>query len=112
MFYLLFSSYFKFVEHFGLFKSIPVAARLRRGSAAAPLLGMCVRIPPKTWMSVSLSVLCSASGLSLVQRSPTECGVSECHPETSIMRRVWPIRGCCAMKKCLVQYIKTMWPGK
>jgi hypothetical protein len=29
-----------------------------------------------------------ASGRSLVQRSPTECGVSECDREASIMR--WP----------------------
>jgi hypothetical protein len=38
----------------------------------------------------------SASGWSLVQRSPTECGVSECDREASIMRRPWPTRGCCA----------------
>ena len=29
----------------------------------------------------------SATSLSLVQRSPTECGVSECDLETSTMRR-------------------------
>jgi hypothetical protein len=39
-----------------------------------------------------VSVVCclvevSASGCSLVQRSPTECGVSECDREDSIMRR-------------------------
>jgi hypothetical protein len=33
---------------------------------------------------------------SLVQRIPTECGVSECDREASIMRRPWPTRGCCA----------------
>ena len=33
------------------------------------------------------------SGLSLVQRSPTKCGVSECDNESSIMRRPWPSRG-------------------
>jgi hypothetical protein len=44
-------------------------------------------------MDVSLvSVVCcqievSARGWSLVQRSPTECGVSECHCETSTMRK-------------------------
>ena len=32
----------------------------------------------------------SASGRSLVQGSPTECGVSECDRESSIMRRPWP----------------------
>jgi hypothetical protein len=46
-----------------------------------------------------LSVEVPASGSSLVQRSPTECGVSECHREASTMRRPWPTRGCCAMKK-------------
>jgi hypothetical protein len=49
-----------------------------------------------------VSVVCcqvevSTSGWSLVQRSPTECGVSECDREASIMRRPWPSRGCCAM---------------
>jgi hypothetical protein len=34
------------------------------------------------------------SGWSLVQRSSTECGVSECDREASIMRRPWPTRGC------------------
>jgi hypothetical protein len=32
---------------------IPVAARSKRGSAAARLLGFRVQIPPKTWMFVS-----------------------------------------------------------
>ena len=61
---------------------------LRRGFAASDLLGLRVRIPPGTWMFVSCEcgVLSgkeiSATGRSLVQRSPTECGVStECHCE-------------------------------
>ena len=33
------------------------------------------------------------SGLSLIQRSPAKCGVSECDNESSIMRRPWPSRG-------------------
>jgi hypothetical protein len=42
-----------------------------------------------------MSVMCyqvqvSASGWSLVQRSPTKCSVSECDHESSIMRRPWP----------------------
>jgi hypothetical protein len=50
------------------------------------------------------SVLCcqvevSASGWSLVQRSPTECTVSECDREASIMKRPWPTGGCCAVGK-------------
>ena len=41
---------------------------------------------------ILLSVLCSQTGVSAtgrshVQRSPTECGVSECYHETSTMRR-------------------------
>ena len=57
---------------------------LRRGSAAARLLRLWVRrkkIPPGSWMSVSVSVVCcqvevSATSRSLIQRSPTDCGVS------------------------------------
>jgi hypothetical protein len=41
----------------------------------------------------------SASGWSLVQSSPTECGVSECDSDSSIMRRPWPTTSCCAMGK-------------
>jgi len=39
----------------------------------------------------------SAPGWSRVQRSPTECGVSECESWTS--RRPWPTGGCCAVVK-------------
>ena len=39
---------------------------------------------------VCCQVKVSASVLSLVQRSRTECGVSECDRESSIMRRHWP----------------------
>ena len=54
---------------------------LRRGSAAPRLLGLRVRIPPGQGCQSLVSVVCcqvevSASGSSLVQRSPTECGVS------------------------------------
>ena len=41
----------------------------------------------------------SASGWSVVQRSPTVCGVSECDREASIVRRPWPTRVCRAKKK-------------
>ena len=50
---------------------------------------------------VCLQVEVSAAGLSLVRRSPTERGVSECDCEASITRRPWPSRGCCATKKKL-----------
>ena len=51
-----------------------------------------------------VSVVCcqvevSASDQSLVQRSPTKCGVSECDREASIMKRSWPYRCCCAVGK-------------
>ena len=53
---------------------------LRRASATARLLGMRVRNPLGAWKSVSceccvLSGKVYATGGSLVQRSPTECGV-------------------------------------
>jgi len=35
----------------------------------------------------------SDPGRSLIKRSPTECGVSECDREASIMRRSWSTRG-------------------
>ena len=70
---------------------------LRRGSAAANLLGLWVRIPPWAWLSVSTNIVCclvevSAPGWSLVQRSPTECGVSECDHESSTVRTPWPTK--------------------
>jgi len=54
-------------------------AVLRRGSSAACLLRLRVRIPPGSWISVSckccvLQVDVSPTGRSPVQRSPTECG--------------------------------------
>jgi hypothetical protein len=44
-----------------------------------------------------VSVVCSqvefsATGCSLVQRSPTECSVSECDREASVIRRVGALR--------------------
>jgi len=55
---------------------------VRRRSEAARLLGLWFRIPPRTWMSVVCVVCCqvevSATGWSLVQRSPTGCGASLC----------------------------------
>jgi hypothetical protein len=51
-----------------------------------------------------VSVVCchveaSATGRSLVQRSPTECGVSVCDRVSSTMRKSWPTGGCCATVK-------------
>jgi hypothetical protein len=40
-----------------------------------------------------------ATSWSLVQRSPTDCGVSVCDPETTRMRRSWSELGCCARER-------------
>jgi hypothetical protein len=47
----------------------------------------------------------SESGRSLVQRSPTGCGVSECDREASIIRKPLFTRWCCAMEKKLTNVI-------
>jgi hypothetical protein len=67
---------------------------LRRMPAAARFLGFWFRIPSGARISIwVLCVLCvvlvevSATSLSLVQRIPTECGVSECDRETSTLRK-------------------------
>ena len=46
---------------------------------------------------MSCQVEVSAPDWSLVQRSCTECGVSEWDREASIVRRPWPTKNCCAM---------------
>jgi hypothetical protein len=78
-----------------------VTYTIRCGSAAVSLLELWVLIPLEAWIALLSVVFCqaevSASGWSLVQRSPTECGVSECDREASIMRGPWPARGCCAV---------------
>ena len=43
--------------------------------------------------AVCCQVEVSATGRSLVQRSPTECGVFECDHEVLIMGRPWPTGG-------------------
>ena len=59
------------------------------GSEADRLLVLWVRIPPVAWMSVSCECCVlsevSGSGRSLIQRSPTECTMSECDREASTM---------------------------
>ena len=65
----------------------------------------CVRLSLSLSLSLSLvSVVCcqvkvSATGQTLVQRSPTECGVYECDLETSIMRRPRPTGGLSSHEK-------------
>ena len=74
---------------------------LRRGSAAFPFLEMRVRIPQEGMDVCLVWVLCcqvevSAADWSLVQRSPTKCGASECDREASITRKPSITMGCCA----------------
>jgi hypothetical protein len=38
-------------------------------------------------------------GLITLPEDPTECGVSACDREASIMRKPWPTRGSCAIGK-------------
>jgi hypothetical protein len=52
-----------------------------------------------------VSVVCclaefSATGRSLVQRSPTDCGVSECDREAALMRS-WPTRAVDSCKETM-----------
>jgi hypothetical protein len=78
---------------------------LRRGSAAAHLLGLWVRIPPENGCLSLVSVVCcqvevSATGWSLVQRCPTECGVSKLWSwSLEKIRRPRPPRGCWDIEK-------------
>jgi hypothetical protein len=78
---------------------------LRRVSAAARLLGLRVRIPSGTWMYVSCECcVLSSRGFSVglitrPERSPTECDVSECDREASIIRTTWPTVGYSAMEE-------------
>jgi hypothetical protein len=53
---------------------------------------------------VCCQVEVSETGWSLVQGSPTECGVSECDREASTMRRHWPIRAVEPLEKTPLYY--------
>jgi hypothetical protein len=87
-----------------------VAARSKVGSAAARLLGLRVRILPGAWMSfgsdVCFQVQVSTLGGLFVQRSHTECGVSECDREAWTMGRPWPNGGFRAMKRKTLTIVK------
>jgi hypothetical protein len=93
--------------------AIPVVARCKAWGCERSLAGVAVSNPAGAWMSLVSVVCCQvqvcASGWSLVQRSPTECGVSECDREASIMRRFWPIRGCRAIKNPVIFTWARMW---
>ena len=87
---------------------ISVAARSKAQSAAAHMVGQRVRIPPeRRYVSLVSVVFCQvevyASGRSLVQRSRTQCFLSECERKAAAMRRPWSTRGLSRReKKCSV----------
>lgn len=67
---------------------------LKRASAAVHLLGLRFLNPLKTWTLSLVSIVCRrvevfVTGRSLVQRTTTDCRVSECDRETSTRRRTW-----------------------
>jgi hypothetical protein len=78
-----------------------VAAPPKRGSDAARLLGLRVRIPPKARMSVSCDCcVLSGRGLYRADHSSREVLLSVVclsDREDSIMSRPRHTRGCCAM---------------
>ena len=86
-------------------KPTPVAARPEARVCSCSLAGISGFESRRKRGCLSLvSVVCcqvevSVSGWSLVQRSTTECGVSECDHEISTMRRPWPTRGCSHIRK-------------
>jgi hypothetical protein len=75
---------------------------LWRGSAAVLFAGIACSNPGGDVGFCVVSVVCrqiefSASGWSLVMRSPADCGVYECDCVVSIMGSPWPTGGCCIM---------------
>jgi hypothetical protein len=77
----------------------PVVARSR--ARACGLAGIAASDPAR---GMDYQVEASKSDWSLVQRSPTECGVCACDHGASKMRKLWIPTGCCATK------IKYMYP--
>jgi hypothetical protein len=71
--------------------SIPVAANPKAWATAALLLGLgggCLCLVSVVCCQVEVS----ATGRSLIQRNPSECGVSVCGAKTSTKRRPRPAR--------------------
>ena len=83
------------------FGSIPTALRSKAWVCCHSLAGIAVSNPAIEWMSVLCVIKreVSPSDRPLVQRSPTECGVSECDREASIMGRPEPTRNSRAVKE-------------
>ena len=91
-------------------KAIPVAARSHTWVCDLSTCWDCgfESLWGHAYLSFVSVVFCqvevSASGWSLVQRKPTECGVSEYDRETSILRP-WPTRDTCANEKKMIVQI-------
>jgi hypothetical protein len=100
----LVSSAFKFNQHISIISLSQWPLGLSRGTAAARMLGLCARIPPAAYMSVSCECYVLL-GRSFVQKSPTGCGVSEYDCEASIMRRPLLTRGCRDIKNCIISVV-------
>jgi len=87
---------------------IPVAEQSKAWVCGRSLAGI-VGSNPTGGHGCLLFVVCcqlevSVSGWSLVQRSPTECGVSECDRESLIMKRPWPTGGGRLLRRGNKQY--------
>ena len=81
----------------GLKFLISLATRSKTWACRRLHPGIAVSNPIGAWTSL-FDVVCwhvevVASVWSLIQRSPTECDVSECNREASIVRRPWPTGG-------------------
>ena len=81
---------------------VAATARSKAWGSAARLLGLRVRIPLLTCLSLVNIVCCqvevTGSGWSLVQCSLTQCGASECDRGSSKMKRPWPTGGYGSMR--------------
>jgi hypothetical protein len=95
---------------------IPVAAQSKAWAFGRALLEIVVSNPASgvdvclLWVFVCCQVEVSVTGRSLVQRSPIECGVSECDLETSKRRQPRHNLGCCATGKKNRHLPTVPWP--
>jgi hypothetical protein len=89
-------------------QAIPVTVRSKAWVFGRWLAGIVGSNPAGGWMNFSrgccmcCSLEVSATGRSLVQRSRTKCGVSECEFETSTLGRPWPIRAVETWEKKII----------
>ena len=89
---------FIYFRYYIFSEPILVAARSKVRVCGSSLVGIEASNPSGGMMPVCCEccqVEVSETGRSLVQRSPTKCGVSEYDCEGSIMRKPWRSRGCC-----------------